>query len=231
MDENNKNTSDFRLPNCGSHVKHESHLNDLYREKISNSIKIGFETLGNSLVECALILSSEDYAKSLVKEREAKKEKEEAKKKEAEEKNKKLKEESEKILDLYKEKLKDQIYSMDISDDKKAEIFHTLIADEPYGVMTLQSIENSIACNVSQLVKKAFCDAIKEAKPELRKLITNETMNIDPMMLAMVMPSVKIPPLSFMALTSNDGEGVTNPMALMQFIDSIKPKTLFDFDS
>lgn len=90
-------------------------------KKISNSIRIGFETLGNSLVECALILSSEDYAKSLVKEREAKKkEKEEAKKKEDEEKKKKMKEESEKILGLYKEKLKDQIYPMDISDDEKS---------------------------------------------------------------------------------------------------------------
>ena len=236
MDENNKNTPDFGipnfgipnfgLPNCGSHVKHESHLDDLYREKISNSIRIGFETLSNSLVECALILSSEDYAKSLVKERAAKKEKEEAKRKEEEEKNKKMKEDSEKILDLYKEKLKDRIYSMDISDNEKAEIFHSLIANEPYGARTLQSIKSSIACSVSQLVKNAFCDAIKEAKPELGVLFSNGSMNFDPMMLAMIIPSVKIPPISFMVLTSNDGESMTgvNPMALMQFIDTMKPK-------
>ena len=69
-------------------------------ENISNSIKIGFKTLSNSLVECALILSSEDYAKSVIKEREAKKKKEK-------ETNKTLKEDSEKILNLFKEKLKD----------------------------------------------------------------------------------------------------------------------------
>ena len=72
-------------PNCGSHAKcdfescgrkFKTHLDDLYREKISNSIRIGFDTLSNSLVECALILSSEDYANSLVKEREAKKKEE-----------------------------------------------------------------------------------------------------------------------------------------------------------
>ena len=73
MDKNNKTTSDNGLPNCGSHVKHETHLEDLYREKISNSIRLGFESLSNSLVECALILSSEEYAKSLLKEREDKK--------------------------------------------------------------------------------------------------------------------------------------------------------------
>lgn len=77
MDEKNESTfpGGFIPPNCGSHVKHDfgscgRNLEDLYREKISNSIKIGFESLSNSLVECALILSSEDYAKSLVEERE-----------------------------------------------------------------------------------------------------------------------------------------------------------------
>ena len=73
-----KNASEFGLPNFRSHVKHTSNLEDLYREKISNSIKIGFESLSNSLIECALILSSEEYAKSLIKEREAKKKEEES---------------------------------------------------------------------------------------------------------------------------------------------------------
>ena len=217
-------------PNCGSHVKPEfphqqmcgrglgmpcgsTHLDEIYREKISESIKNGFETLSNSLVECALILSSEDYAKSLVKEREDKKREEEAKKKEEEENRKRMKEESEKILDLYKEKLKDQIYSTNLSDDEKAEIFHTLIADAPYGARTLQSIENSIACNVSQFVKKAFCGAIKEVKPEL---VLDETMNFDPMMLAMIVPSARIPPITFMALTSRDGKSAPiDPMLFM----------------
>lgn len=206
-------------PNCGSHVRGGSgscgkHLDDLYREKISNSIRIGFETLSNSLVECALILSSEDYAKSLVKERKDKKEKEEAKKKEEEEKKKKMKEESEKILSLYKEKLKDQIYSTNLSDNEKAEIFHTLITNEPYGAMTLQSIENSIASNVSKFVKTAFCSAIKEVKPEFGSL--DETSNFDPMMLAMIVPNAIIPPISLIALTSSDGKSApADPMMFM----------------
>lgn len=205
-------------PNCGSHVRGSSgscgkHFDDLYREKISNSIRIGFENLSNSLVECALILSSKDYADSLVKKREAKKEKEEAKKKEEEEKKQKMKEESEKILSLYKEKLKDQIYSTNLSDDEKAEIFHTLIADTPYGAMSLHSIENSIACNVSQFVKKAFCSAIKEVKPEF---VLDETMNFDYMMLSMIVPSAKIPPITLLALTSNDGKiAPADPMMFM----------------
>lgn len=34
-------------------------------ENISNSIRLGFESISNSLVECALILSSEEYMLSL----------------------------------------------------------------------------------------------------------------------------------------------------------------------
>ena len=205
-------------PNCCSHTRRDfgscgKNLDDLYSERISNSIKIGFKTLSDSLVECALILSSEDYAKSLVKEREDRKREEEAKKKEEEENRKRIKEKSEKILDLYKEKLKDQIYSTNLSDDEKAEIFHTLIADTPYGARTLQSIENSIACNVSQFVKKAFCSAIKEIQPEF---VLDETMNFDCMMLAMIVPSAKIPPITLLALTSNDGKSApTDPMMFM----------------
>ena len=214
MDKNNKNACN--LPNCGSHVK-ETHLDDLYREKISNSIRIGFEFLSNSLVECALILSSEDYAKSLVKEREAKKEKEEAKKKEDEKDERKIEktlnlyEESEKILDLYKEKLKDQIYSTNLPDHEKGEIFYSLISNEPFGGRSIQSIRNCI--NVSQFVKKAFCSAIKEVKPYFGSLIVDETMNFDPMLLAMIIPNAIIPPLSLMALTSSDGKFAhTNPI-------------------
>ena len=171
-------------------------------ENISNSIKIGFETLSNSLIECALILSSEDYAKSLVKEREAKKKEEESEKKEEKETNKTLKEESEKILNLFKEKLKDQIYSTNLSDDEKSKIFNSLISDNLFKSRTLRSIENSIGYSVSKIVKKAFYDAIKEVKPELEKMIDDE-MNFDPMMLAMIVPGVTLPPLLFMSLDDN----------------------------
>ena len=171
-------------------------------ENISNSIKIGFETLSNSLIECALILSSENYAKSLVKEREAKKKEEESEKKEEKETNKTLKEESEKILNLFKEKLKDQIYSTNLSDDKKSKIFNSLISDNLFKSRTIRSIENSIGYSVSKIVKKAFYDAIKEVKPELEKMIDDE-MNFDPMMLAMIVPGVTLPPLLFMSLDDN----------------------------
>ena len=164
-------------------------------ENISNSIKIGFETLSNSLVECALILSSEDYAKSVIKEREAKKKKEK-------ETNKTLKEDSEKILNIFKEKLKDQIYSTNLPDDKKSEIFNSLISDNLIKSRTLQSIENSIGYSISKIVKKAFCDAIIEVKPELGKMI-NDEMNFDPIMLTMIVPYVTIPPLLFMSLDDN----------------------------
>lgn len=197
-------------PNCGSHTKHDfgscgRNLEDLYKEKISNSIRIGFESLSNSLVECALILSSEDYAKSLVKEREAKKmeeskKMEEAKKKD-EERMKKTKEESGKILDLYKEKLKEKIYSMNISDDKKSDIFNTLITDDPSGVNLLKYTGHEI----SQNVKKAFCDAVKEVRPEIGVLL-NESINFDPMMLALIGPGIKIPSLTLLNLTLGDNE-------------------------
>ena len=164
-------------------------------ENISNSIKIGFETLSNSLVECALILSSEDYAKSVIKEREAKKKKEK-------ETNKTLKEDSEKILNIFKEKLKDQIYSTNLPDDKKSEIFNSLISDNLIKSRTLQSIENSIGYSISKIVKKAFSDAIIEVKPELGKMI-NDEMNFDPIMLTMIVPYVTIPPLLFMSLDDN----------------------------
>lgn len=196
-------------PNCASHIRDfgscRRNLEDLYKEKISNSIRIGFESLSNSLVECALILSSEDYAKSLVKEREDKKiekakKMEEAKKKD-EERMKKTKEESGKIIDLYKEKLKDKIYSMNISDNKKSDIFNTLIADDLKGVDLLKYTGNEITQNV----KKAFCDAVKEVRPEIGVLL-NESINFDPMMLALIGPGIKIPSLTLLNLTLGDNE-------------------------
>ena len=217
-------------PNCGGHAKGGfgscgRNLEDLYNEKISNSIKIGFESLSNSLVECALILSSEDYAKSLIEERKEKKREEEEAKKKEEENRKRMKEESEKMLESFKTNLKDQIYSMNISDDEKAEIYHSLIANEPFGVRTLQSINKSLGVDVTKIVKKAFYDAIKEVKPEIGKILTDELKIIDPMMIAMIMPDVTMPPISFLALVSNDGEKTdVDPMMLLQFIEMSKTK-------
>ena len=212
MDEKNESTipGGFIPPNCGSHVKHDfgscgRNLEDLYREKISNSIKIGFESLSNSLVECALILSSEDYAKSLVEERKAKKEKEEAKKKEEEEKKKKTKEESEKFLNLYKEKLKIRIHSMNISDVEKDEIIQSFTGSEPLKANSSRSVKTSIS-DISPFVKKAFCDTIKEVKPEFGKMIIGDSMNFDPMMLSLIVPEGTLPPLTFMALNLNDSK-------------------------
>ena len=194
-------------PNCACHVRDFGSCGrnlDVLNEKISNSIKIGFESLSNSLVECALILSSEDYAKSLVKEREDEKI-EKAKK------IKKMKEESGKIIDLYKEKLKDKIYSMNISDNKKSDIFNTLIADDPKG----KDLLKYTGCEITQSVKKAFCDAVKEVRPEIGVLL-NESINFDPMMLALIGPGIKIPSLTLLNLTLGDNEGYkTNPAGTM----------------
>ena len=131
----------------------------------------------------------------MIKEREAKKKKEK-------ETNKTLKEDSEKILNIFKEKLKDQIYSTNLPDDKKSEIFNSLISDNLIKSRTLQSIENSIGYSISKIVKKAFCDAIIEVKPELGKMI-NDEMNFDPIMSTMIVPYVTIPPLLFMSLDDN----------------------------
>ena len=128
-------------------------------ENISNSIRLGFESLSNSLVECALILSSEEYAKSLIKEREDKKKEEETKKKEEEtkkkeeetkkkkenEKKKSVKENSEKFLNIYKEKLKNQLQSINISDDEKSELIRLLTTNE---VNPAESNKNTKMCLV-----------------------------------------------------------------------------------
>lgn len=207
MGKNYKDESGFNLPNCGSHVKRDDSI-----EKISKSIRLGFESLSNSLVECALILSSEDYAKSLVKEWEAKKKEKEETKKKDEEKKKKMKENSVKVIDLFKQKLKDQIFSIEnISDDEKNKIFNLFITNRPtFDSMTSIKSISGLSINV----KKAFSDAIKELKPEFAALF-NEQVNFDPMLLSMSLPYVEIPPLSFMALTLGDGKTLPDPMTFM----------------
>ena len=142
-------------------------------ENISNSIRLGFESLSNSLVECALILSSEDYAKSFIKEREDKKKEEETKKKEENEKKKSVKENSEKFLNIYKEKLKNQLQSINISDDEKSELIRLLTTNEvnpkPNKNIDIRNSDISIK-DTSQIAKKAFCDTLKEVKPEFGKM-------------------------------------------------------------
>ena len=200
-----KNVSEFGLPNFGSREKHASKIEDL--EKISNSIKIGFESLSNSLVECALILSSEEYAKSLIKEREAKKEEKETKKKEENEKKKSVKEKSEKFLNIYKEKLKNQLQSINISDDEKSELILLLttneINPESNKNIDIRNSDFSIK-DTSQIAKKAFCDTLKEVKPEFGKMVVSDSINFDPMMLSMIIPEIKLPQITYMLLLLND---------------------------
>lgn len=177
-------------------------------ENISNSIKIGFETLSNSLIECALILSSEDYAKSLVKEREAKK-KEESEKKEEKETKKSVKENSEKFLNIYKEKLKNQLQSINISDDEKSELIRLLTTNEvnpkPNKNIDIRNSDIPISIkDTSQIVKKAFCDTLKEVKPEFGKMFICDLINFDPMMLSMIIPEIELPQLTYTLLLLND---------------------------
>ena len=134
-----------------------------------------------------MILSSEEYAKSFVKEREAKKREEEAKKKEENEKKKSVKEKSEKFLNIYKEKLKNQLQSINISDDEKSELLRMLTTNE---VNTSKSNKNIDIRNtdisikdISSIVKKALCDTLKEVKPpEFGKTFIADSINFDPMM-------------------------------------------------
>ena len=189
-------------------------------ENISNSIKIGFETLSNSLVECALILSSEDYAKSFIKEREDKKKEEETKKKEENEKKKSVKENSEKFLNIYKEKLKNQLQSINISDDEKSELIRLLTTNEVNPAESNKNIDirnSDISIkDTSQIAKKAFCDTLKEVKPEFRKMFIGDSINFDPMMLSMVIPEIKLPELTYMLLLLNNKNKFSfDPMMFM----------------
>ena len=176
-------------------------------ENISNSIRLGFESLSNSLVECALILSSEDYAKSVIKERETKKEKKETKKKEENEKKKSVKENSEKFLNIYKEKLKNQLQSINISDDEKSELIRLLTTNEvnPESNKNIDIRNSYISIkDTSQIAKKAFCDTLKEVKPEFGKMFIGDSINFDPMMLSMIIPEIELPQLTYMLLLLNN---------------------------
>lgn len=174
-------------------------------ENISNSIRLGFESLSNSLVECALILSSEEYAKSLIKEREDKKKEKETKKKEENEKKKSVKENSEKFLNIYKEKLKNQLQSINISDDEKSELIRLLTTNEvnpkPNKNIDIRNSDISISIkDTSQIAKKAFCDTLKEVKPEFGKMFIGDLISFDPMMLSMIIPEIELPQLTYMLL-------------------------------
>lgn len=189
-------------------------------ENISNSIRLGFESLSNSLVECALILSSEDYAKSFIKEREDKKKEEETKKKEENEKKKSVKENSEKFLNIYKEKLKNQLQSINISDDEKSELIRLLTTNEVNPAESNKNIDirnSDISIkDTSQIAKKAFCDTLKEVKPEFGKMFIGDSINFDPMMLSMVIPEIKLPELTYMLLLLNNKNKFSfDPMMFM----------------
>lgn len=219
-----KNVSEFGLPNFGSHVKHASKIEDL--EKISNSIKIGFESLSNSLVECALILSSEEYAKSLVKEREAKKKEEETKKKKENEKKNLVKENSEKFLNIYKEKLKNQLQSINASDDEKSELIRLLTTNEVNPKSNknfdIRNADISIK-DTLQITKKAFCDTLKEVKPEFGKMFIGDSINFDPMMLSMIIPEIELPRITYMLLLLNDKNKLSFDPAMYMLMNVNKP--------
>lgn len=210
MDKNIKNVSESELPNCRSHVKCNSNLEDSYKEKISNSIRIGFESLSNSLVECALILSSEDYAKSLIKEREDKKREEETKKKEENERKNFVKEKSEKFLNIYREKLKDRLKSINISNDEKSELLRVLTTNEVNALKSNKNIDirnSDISIkDISSIVKKAVCDTLKEVKPEFGKTFIGDSINFDPMTLMMIIPEIDLPQLTCMLLILKDNK-------------------------
>ena len=185
-------------------------------ENISNSIKIGFETLSNSLVECALILSSEDYAKSVIKERATKKEKEE-------EKKKSVKEKSEKFLNIYKEKLKEQFRSINIPDDEKSELFNSLITNEVSESNNNNTDIDISIKEISPFVKKAFCDTLKEVKPEFEKMFIGDSINFDPMMLSMIIPEVELPRLTYIILLLNEKNKMSSIDPMMFVLMNNKP--------
>lgn len=195
-------------------------------ENISNSIRLGFESISNSLVECALILSSEEYAKSLIKEREDKKKEEETKKKKENEKNKSVKENSEKFLNIYKEKLKDQLQSINISDDEKSELIRLLTTNEvnPKSNKNIDIKNSDISIkDASQIAKKAFCDTLKEVKPEIGRMFIGDLINFDPMMLSMIIPNIELPQLTYMLLLLNEKNKMSSIDPMMFMLMNNKP--------
>ena len=166
-----------------------------------------------------MILSSEEYAKSLIKEREAKKKEEETKKKNENEKKKSVKENSEKFLNIYKEKLKDQLQSINISDDEKSELILLLTTNEvnPKSNKNIDIRNTDISIkDISSIVKKALCDTLKEVKPEFGKTFIGDSINFDPMTLMMIIPEIKLPQLTCMLLTLNNNNKLSfDPMMYM----------------
>lgn len=196
-------------------------------ENISNSIRLGFESLSNSLVDCALILSSEEYAKSLIKEREDKKKEEETKKKKENEKKKSVKENSEKFLNIYKEKLKNQLQSINISDDEKSELIRLLTTNDEVNPKSNKNIDiknSDISIkDTSQIAKKAFCDTLKEVKPEFGRMFIDDLINFDPMMLSMIIPNIKLPQLTYMLLLLNDKNKLSFDPTMYMLMNCNKP--------
>lgn len=196
-------------------------------ENISNSIRLGFESLSNSLVECALILSSEEYAKSLIKEREDKKKEEETKKKKENEKKKSVKENSEKFLNIYKEKLKNQLQSINISDDEKSELIRLLTTNDEVNPKSNKNIDiknSDISIkDTSQIAKKAFCDTLKEVKPEFGRMFIGDLINFDPMMLSMIIPNIELPQLTYMLLLLNDKNKLSFDPTMYMLMNCNKP--------
>lgn len=213
-------------PNCGSHTRGgfgscERNLDDLYREKISDSIRNGFDSLSKSFVECALILSSEDYANSLIEERKEKKRKEEEEKKRKEEENQKRTDE---FLKIFKLQLRNEVSTLSLSDEEKESVVRALLSNK-FNKADYKPEFMNLDPNI---VRKAFMNSMKILDPNSPLQFFDTSKNLPPfelMTLTMILNGITLPPLTCFYITDNNTEinkgkdksefGGVDPMAMM----------------
>ena len=137
-----------------------------------------------------------------------------------------MKENSEKFLNIYKEKLKNQLQSINISDDEKSELIRLLTTNEvnPESNKNIDIRNGDISIkDTSQIVKKAFCDTLKEVKPEFGKMFIGDSINFDPMMLSMIIPEIELPQLTYMLLLLNNKNKFSFDPAMFMLMKCNKP--------
>ena len=137
-----------------------------------------------------------------------------------------MKENSEKFINIYKEKLKNQLQSINASDDEKSELIRLLTTNEVNPKSNknfdIRNADISIK-DTSQIAKKAFCDTLKEVKPEFGKMFIDDSINFDPMMLSMVIPEIELPRITYMLLLLNEKNKISSIDPMMFMLMNNKP--------
>ena len=122
--------------------------------------------------------------------------------------------------------MKNQLQSINISDDEKSELIRLLttneINPESNKNIDIRNSDFSIK-DTSQIAKKAFCDTLKEVKPEFGKMVVSDSINFDPMMLSMIIPEIELPQITYMLLLLNDKNKLSFDPAMYMLMNCNKP--------